>query len=270
MSFAPIWCVWIATVKLPFFTAFQNLWRKPPRFYCFHYHTIFLVTCPDFANTNKNTLLKSAILFLQECKGTQTGGCVSPNNTRAFKHCSGLTKLHLDTLLNTISSKLLQSHLCLEQPVGLYLEIRDGHNPLGRCCWCRAQGQCQGQPCMCWMMNRHTRPCWWAHPSCRQWPTPSSWQQGCFIFPLLRGGKKRKKKKPTIRKRFISKRSRAMLDLHIFSCFPKAAHVRYFLSFMLLAGMHHEVQNCNLLSVLVIKHDFLCLLIWTAANCSLL
>lgn len=50
-----------------------------------------------------------------------------------------------------------------------------------------------------------------------------------------------------------------MLDLRILSCSPKAAHVSYFLSFMLLTGMHHEVQICNLLSVLVIRHDFLSL-----------
>ncbi|RLV96396.1 hypothetical protein DV515_00012650 [Chloebia gouldiae] len=65
--------------------------------------------------------------FWRECKGAQTGGCVSPNNTRSFKHCSGVTKLNLDMLSNAISYKLLQSHPCLQQPVGLYLEIRDGH-----------------------------------------------------------------------------------------------------------------------------------------------
>lgn len=101
-----------------------------------------------------------------------------------------------------------------------------------------------------------------------------------LIFPLLcrqyhtaQGRKKKQNKKrlkSPLLKRFISKCSRAMLALHIFSCSPKAAHVRYFLSFMLLTGMHHEVQICNLLSVLVIRHDFLCLLMRAAAKCSLL
>lgn len=112
-------------MKLSFFTSFQDLWRKSPQFYCFHYLTVFLVTCPDLL-IEVTTAPKSTIL-LQECKGAQTGGCVSPNNTRSFKHCSGVTKLNLDMLSNAISYKLLQSHPCLQQPVGLYLEIRDGH-----------------------------------------------------------------------------------------------------------------------------------------------
>lgn len=134
--------------------------------------------------------------------------------------------------------------------------------------------------CMCWVMYSSTQLRWWVHRSLRQWPMLSSWLKAiwsshCFAgnTTLLREGKKKQNKKrlkSPLLKRFISKCSRAMLALHIFSCSPKAAHVRYFLSFMLLTGMHHEVQICNLLSVLVIRHDFLCLLMRAAAKCSLL
>lgn len=187
-----------------------------------------------------------------------TDGAVSALTTSELSNI----KLHLDMLSNATSSKLLQSHPCLQQPVGLYLEIRDG------------QDHCPGQVLLVQCSRSLPRPPLdvlgderrrWAvlmGPSFSQSLTNAEQlRQGCFIFPLHGGERKEKGQKPTIRKRFISKRSRAMLDLHIFSCFPKEAHVRYFLSFMLLAGMHHEVQICNLLSVLVIRHGFLCLLI---------